>query len=291
MRSSCGVVARSAAPVTCTQVASRPTFVREQTKAGGEDIRAAGDRISEQRDGRLDLRGWWTLGSQVVRPASVGRPHHGCPPTPTLLRTSNGPTPLLSRRRPPVLGDLVVVDEIGRRKDEHLSHDVRMLMVAAHEADHPGRSHAGSPPGSARASPPQTPSAAGSRTSRGRPPTASALRARSPRAADTSPSRPRSRTSYGSARGRRTPSADPPSPPRSPSAHHRASEACSGRLTGSQQDRVCSRSQDHPVVNVSAHANGETYIARSVLALRLAREPCAMDKGDDLEPPAPDTLA
>ena len=39
--------------------------------------------------------------------------------------------------RPPALGDLVVVDEIGRIEDEDLAHDVRILLVAAHEADHP----------------------------------------------------------------------------------------------------------------------------------------------------------
>ena len=30
----------------------------------------------------------------------------------------------------------MVVDEIRRRKDEHLAHDVRPLLVPAHEADH-----------------------------------------------------------------------------------------------------------------------------------------------------------
>ena len=29
-----------------------------------------------------------------------------------------------------------MVDEVGRREDEDLAHDVRVLLVAAHEPDH-----------------------------------------------------------------------------------------------------------------------------------------------------------
>ena len=48
----------------------------------------------------------------------------------------------------------------------------------------------------------------------------------------------------------------------------------------------CARdSEDHPIENRQRTRSGEENIARWVLALRLAREPCAMDKGDDLEPP------
>jgi hypothetical protein len=30
-----------------------------------------------------------------------------------------------------------MVDKVGRREDEDLAHDVRVLLVAAHEPDHP----------------------------------------------------------------------------------------------------------------------------------------------------------
>jgi hypothetical protein len=33
-------------------------------------------------------------------------------------------------------GDLIAVEEIGWREDEHLAHHVWLLLVAAHEADH-----------------------------------------------------------------------------------------------------------------------------------------------------------
>jgi hypothetical protein len=62
--------------------------------------------------------------------------------------TGSGRTPLLAAHAFPVEAsgvdarsacrvlDLVVVDEIGRAEDEYLAHHVRVLLVAAHEADH-----------------------------------------------------------------------------------------------------------------------------------------------------------
>ena len=44
---------------------------------------------------------------------------------------------LLSGRRASLGGQLIIVDEIGRSEDEHLAHDVGMLLIAAHEPDHP----------------------------------------------------------------------------------------------------------------------------------------------------------
>src|ERR1700733_6895285 len=35
------------------------------------------------------------------------------------------------------VGELVEFDEVGGREDEHLAHHVRVLLVAAHKADHP----------------------------------------------------------------------------------------------------------------------------------------------------------
>src|ERR1017187_10608833 len=43
----------------------------------------------------------------------------------------------VARRRRPVVRDLVLRDEVGGGEDEHLAHQVGVLLVAAHEADHP----------------------------------------------------------------------------------------------------------------------------------------------------------
>jgi hypothetical protein len=194
--------------------------------------------------------------------------------------------------QPPALGDPAVVDEIGQRKDEHPSHDVSgCCWLPLMQPITRQRSHVRAPPGSARASPPETPSAAGTRTNRGRPPTTSAPRARSP----AQQTRHHVLLVVGLRAGR------PAAVELLQQTHHPVRDRrqhitvrrrrAPGRLTGSQQDRVCPRSEDHPIANVSAHANGEKYLARWGLACRLAREPCAMDKGDDLAPPAPDTPA
>src|ERR1700733_4097980 len=60
-----------------------------------------------------------------ARAAGPRRPHDECPRPWRLLALSS------SRRK------LVEPEEVGRVEDEHLAHHVRVLLIAAHEPDHP----------------------------------------------------------------------------------------------------------------------------------------------------------
>ena len=78
------------------------------------------------------------LGSQVVLPV---RPRWADLTTDALHRSgySAGQRFVNGRSgggRPPPFWDLVVVDEIRGCEDEDLAHDVRILLVTAHESDH-----------------------------------------------------------------------------------------------------------------------------------------------------------
>src|ERR1700733_5046980 len=60
-----------------------------------------------------------------ARAAGPRRPHDECPRPWRLLALSS------SRRK------LVEPEEVGRVEDVHLAHHVRVLLIAAHEPDHP----------------------------------------------------------------------------------------------------------------------------------------------------------
>ena len=77
------------------------------------------------------------LGSQIMLPARAG-PTPRCMPSPTHATTgrscAQAPPRQPSVDCPPV--EALLVDEVGPGEDEDFAHDVRVLLVAAHQADH-----------------------------------------------------------------------------------------------------------------------------------------------------------